>query len=372
MVLTMKKYVFKKKRLVFLITVFDFVGSLFSWPLKFLYPKKKPETISRILLIRLDHVGDVIMSTVVLRPLREAFPQARIDFLVANWAYDMVKNSPYLDRVIPFKPAWFDRERCPSLCAQIKDLLALIKIIKNGDYDAAVDLKGDLRQIIALFLAGVTYRISYGITGGGFLLSHHPEYHRGCHETEHNLDLIKVLGAVIEKAKADLFVSVAAEKTTEKILKENGIPERFVVLHVLSAHNQKNWQNEKFSHLVRYIGVKKGLAVVLIGTDRDKKIVDDVIAEADIHAVNLCGKTDLETLAGVIKNAALFVGIDSGPAHIAAGCDVPAIILFSGMNDRCQWAPHGDLVRVVYPGDGKDLSSIDSESVFRVLDNILD
>ena len=80
MVLTMKKYVFKKKRLVFLITVFDFVGSLCAWPLKFLYPKKKPETISRILLIRLDHLGDVIMSTVVLRPLREAFPQARIDF----------------------------------------------------------------------------------------------------------------------------------------------------------------------------------------------------------------------------------------------------------------------------------------------------
>jgi len=368
----MKKYVFKKKRLIFLIIVFDFVGSLFAWPLKFLYPQKKPGTISRILLIRLDHVGDVIMSTVVLRPLREAFPQARIDILVADWAYDLVKNSPYLDTVIPFNLAWFDRKRYPSLWTQIKDLRALIKIIKKGDYDAAVDLKGDLRQIIALFLSRVTYRISYGITGGGFLLSHNPEYRRGCHETDHNLDLVKELGVVIEKAKADLFVSVAAEKTAEKILKGNSIPERFVVLHVLSGHNQKNWQNEKFSHLVRYIGVKKGLAVVLIGTDREKKIVDDVIAEADIHAINLCGKTDLETLAGVIKKASLFVGIDSGPAHIAAACGVPAIILFSGTNDRHQWAPRGDLVRIMYPGDGKNLSSLDSESVFRVVDNMLD
>jgi ADP-heptose:LPS heptosyltransferase len=371
-VLFMNKYVFKKKRLIFLITIFDFFGSLFAWPLKFLYSKKKPETISRILLIRLDHMGDVIMSTVVLRPLREAFPQARIDFLVADWAYDLLKNNPYLDTVTPFKPVWFDRERYPSLWTQLKDLRALIKIIKKGDYEAVVDLKGDLRQIIALFLAGVTYRISYGITGGGFLLWHNPEYRRGGHETDHNLDLVKVLGVVTQKAKLDLFVSVAAEETAEKILKGNGIQERFVVLHVLSGHTQKNWQNQKFSHLVRYLGVKKGLAVVLIGTDRDKKIVDDVIAEADIHAVNLCGKTDLETVAGVIKKASLFVGVDSGPAHIAAGCDVPAIILFSGKNDKHQWAPRGDLVRILYPGDGKDLSSIDSESVCRVVDNMLD
>lgn len=370
--ITMKKYVFKKKRLVILITIFDFVGSLFAWPLKFFYPKKKPETFSRILLIRLDHVGDVIMSTVVLRPLREAFPQARIDFLVADWAYDVVKNSPYIDTVIPFKPAWFDRERCPSLCAQIKDLRTLITIIKKGAYDTGIDLKGDLRQIIALFLSGVKYRISYGITGGGFFLSHHAEYRRGCHETEHNLELLKALGVTSGKAKIDFFVSGAAKKNAEKILKGNGIPERFVVLHVLSGHNQKNWQNEKFSHLARHISVKKGLAVVLIGTDRDKKIVDDVIAAADVHAVNLCGKTDLETLAVVIKKASLFVGIDSGPAHIAAACGVPAIILFSGINDRRQWASHGDLVRLLYPGEGKDLSSIDPESVCRVVDNMLD
>jgi ADP-heptose:LPS heptosyltransferase len=66
------------------------------------------------------------------------------------------------------------------------------------------------------------------------------------------------------------------------------------------------------------------------------------------------------------------VGIDSGPAHIAAACGVPSIILFSGINNRHQWASHKDLVRLLYPGDAKDLSSIDSESVCRVLDNMLD
>jgi ADP-heptose:LPS heptosyltransferase len=141
---------------------------------------------------------------------------------------------------------------------------------------------------------------------------------------------------------------------------------------VLSGHNQKNWQNDKFSHLLRYIGVKKDLAVALIGTERDKIIVDDIIAEADVHAVNLCGKTDLETLAGVIKKTSLFVGVDSGPAHIATACGVPTIILFSGKNDRNQWAPHGNLVRLLYPEDGKDLSCIDLESVCRVVDTMLD
>jgi ADP-heptose:LPS heptosyltransferase len=370
-VITLKKYVFKKKRLIFLIIGFDFFGSLFAWAIKFLYPKTKPATISRILLIRLDHVGDVIMSTVVLRPLREAFPQAKIDFLVADWAYDVVKNNPYLDTVVPFKPGWFDREGNPSFGAQIKDLRGLIKIIKKGDYDTGIDLKGDLREIIALFLSGVKNRISYGITGGGFLLSHPVEYRSGCHEIEHNLDLVKVLGATSEKSKVDLFVSVAAEKNAVKILKENNVPEHFAAMHVLSGHNQKNWQNPKFSHLIRYIGEKKGLVVVLIGANRDKLIVDDIIAGGDVPAVNLCGTTDLETLAGVIKKATLFVGIDSGPAHIAATCGVPAIILFSGINDWRQWAPRGDFVRLLYPGDGQELSSIDSETVCRVVDTML-
>jgi len=103
------KYIFKKKYLILLMTVFDFVG---CWIFRFLNLfslQHSNSVISRILLIRLDHIGDVVMATALLKVLRSKHPKTIIDIMVPVWAADIIKENPYVDNVIVFTPTWFSR-----------------------------------------------------------------------------------------------------------------------------------------------------------------------------------------------------------------------------------------------------------------------
>ncbi|MFH1664555.1 MAG: glycosyltransferase family 9 protein, partial [Candidatus Omnitrophota bacterium] len=81
--------------------------------------------------------------------------------------------------------------------------------------------------------------------------------------------------------------------------------------------------------------------------------------------------TNIGTLGAILEKASLFVGVDSGPAHISAAAGIPTIVLFSGANDPAQWAPRGKNVRVIFPGLGNDLSHISTEEVCGVVDEVV-
>ena len=365
------KYVYKKKILILFALIFDFLGTVISWPFRRFNPPSLPEKVSRILLVRMDHIGDIIISTAVLKPLREAYPDGRIDFAVPSWGKGLINDNPYVSGVVEFDPVWFDRKRSAGLFSQIKGVIDLVGIIKKGKYDAVIDLRGDLRHIFSSLMAGVKCRISYGITGGGFLLSHEVPYREGVHEIEHNMDLVRVLGASSEKAEISLLTSGEAEKRSREVLLESNISAPYAVFHVAPGHATKIWEKRNFSRTIDYIAGEKNTTAVLVGSKKDGKIINDIVSAAEKKAYDLSGKTDLKALTGVLKGASLFVGVDSAPAHIAAAFGVPTVVLFSGVNDPGQWAPKGENVKIVCPGRGKDLSVVSPERVCRVIDEMM-
>jgi heptosyltransferase I len=364
-----KEYVYiRKKHLLFLITVIDALGALLLWPFKIFNPFQKQGTITRILLIRLDHMGDVILSTVALRPLREAFPHASIDFIAGRWAIDVVRYNTCIDNAIEFNPSWFDRDRPYNVFDQLSDILALAAIIRKGRYDAAIDFRGDLRHNIALFLSGVKCRIGYsGINGGEFLLSHKFVHRKGIHETEHNLELLEALGISQHTARIDIpFGDGSRER-----IKANGITEPYAVFHAAAGEADKLWDNRKFAGLIDYISEKGKLTGVLVGSGKDYRIIREIVSLTKAGALDFSGKTDFQSLAELIRRASLFIGVDSGPAHIAAAFDIPSVVIFSGVNDLSQWKPLGRRVGIVYPGKGRDLSAVSLIDVRRVVDEVL-
>ncbi len=374
----MKEYaLIKNKHLLLPVIIFDRVGSFFSWLFTCNRASKLSGKPSRILLVRLDHMGDVIMSTVAVKALKESFAGLKIDFVAASWAMDVVRYNRCIDTLITFDPAWFDRDRPRGFLDQLRDILSLAIIIRRGHYDAVIDFKSDLRNILAVFLSGVTCRIGYsGINGGDFLLSHKLAYRKGMHETDHNLALLKVLGASPGKPMVDIALSQDAEYRAGDMLKANGVPDRFAVIHATAGREEKNWENKKFADLIDYLSEEKGLSAVMVGLDKDGDIVKDIISKARSEIVDFSGKTDFQSLSAIIKKAAFFVGVDSGPAHIAASFDIPALVLFSGVNFSCvndpsQWAPRGKNVAIVYPGEGRSLTSVCVKDVRRAVDDVL-
>ncbi|MDD3089620.1 MAG: hypothetical protein PHT95_06730, partial [Candidatus Omnitrophica bacterium] len=186
-------YVYKKRSLIFIFSIIDLIGTILAWPFK-AFGRKKRDVFARIAVIRIDHVGDVIMSTCVLGPLRKTHPASAIDMVVPSWAYDIVKSSPDITKAMLFDPVWFDRKVRARFFAQARGVFALARLLKAGRYDAVVDLRGDFRHILAMWLSGAKRRISCGVTGGAFLLTDVVPYSAHAHQTERNLSLLGPLG----------------------------------------------------------------------------------------------------------------------------------------------------------------------------------
>ena len=363
------KYVYRKKIYIFLFTAVDLVGGLVFKPFRALQRGGR-EDIRRILLIRADHIGDVIASTVVLGPLKKAFPQAEIDFLTSSWAYDLVKGSPNITRVIQFDPPWFTRRsRRPG--EGVRGFFEMARIMRQGRYDLVVDLRGDARHIAAMFLAGVKRRISYGITGGGFLLTDQVPYEGPAHETDRNLALLRPLGLDERSSGVRIDFTEKDAEDARAVMGRTSIRGGYAVMHATPGHDTKDWNEENFAAVLKYLSAGKGLAPVLVGSGADSERVRRIIGLSGGDAVDLSGRTRLGMLGPILKGASLFVGVDSGPSHIAAASGIPTVILFSGVNDPLQWAPRGDNVKLVYPGRNRTLADVRSDEVCAAIDEVL-
>ena len=366
------KYVFKKTRYRILFGALDILGNIIMFPKK-MFRSKKISSFKKILIIRLDHIGDVINSTAVFKPLRGRYPEAVIDLLVSSQSADIVRNNKDVNDVICFNAPWFERGVRVSY-GWLKGLRKMIRIIAEGRYDLCIDLRGDFRHIIAMYFAGVERRIAYGITGGGFLLTDNVIYDGSMHEIERNLCLLRDIGIEDTIGNVEIsFPGKEAEKTRD-LVKTSGIFGEYAVLHVNPGHDSKIWDNVKFAKVVRYIFCEKGFIPIIVGSARDGEIAAEIqnISGEDIPLKDLTGKTTLGMLYHLVCGARLFVGLDSAPGHIAASCGIPVVTIFSGTNDPAEWAPRGDNVELVYPGEGNNLSVVDPEDVFRGIDEILE
>lgn len=364
-------YIYKKRSLIILFTIIDAVGSLLAWPFKAFGRKPAKGPYRRIAVLRLDHIGDVIMATAVLKPLRKSFPSAEIDMVVPSWAFDLVKASPDTTRVTLFDAVWFDRRRTPSFVSQFKGVLSLARLIRKAKYDVVIDLRGDFRHIFAMWLSGAKRRISYGVTGGGFLLTDEVKFTRGLHQTDLNMELIGAMGVSAAKTPVELYVMPEAKRKAEKVLRENGLNGPYAVVHVSPGHSSKVWDTDGFFAVSGYLSGARDMSSVFVGAPADSDIVKSIVSRLGKKACDLCGRTDLETLAAIIRNSSFFIGVDSAPAHIASAFKVPGVVLFSGVNDPKEWAPQGDSLRVIYPGEGKDLSSVTPREVCEAVEEML-
>ncbi len=361
----MFKYVYKKKVLILFAILLDAVGYTLFLPLRCFRKKFDPRTVGRTLIIRADHIGDVVNATCLIKPAREAFPGAHIDLTVSPEAFDLVKDNPSLDGVVVFDAPWFSRKK-QGMIAGVKSFFFMLGVVKK--YDLVMDLRGDMRHIFAMFLAGVRYRAGYGVTGGGFFLTHEVPYEGVRHEIDRNMDVLRMFRGGTGNGVPDLYFPESDRAVAERLKKEAGLNGPYAVVHPFPGHSAKVWSPEKFAETVRRISSDKKIVAVFIGSSGDRAKVDELIGLSRTECVNRAGSTPFGVLYYLLKGARFFLGVDSGPAHIASVAGTPSVILFSGINDPDQWAPRGENVHLVYPGRGKDLSGVGVEEVVKIIE----
>ena len=345
-VLLSMKYVFKKKMNIILITIFDAIGYFFRQIFHRCKhaPKKGPKSV---LIIRMDHLGDVLAATALPKVIKESLSGCRVIFLTASWAAPLLENNPFIDEILIYDAPWFSKKRYKKNSKSFS-FHRVIKTLKNKKIDAGMGLRGDLRENWIMALAGIKERIGYGITGGGFFLTKEVAYRHDAHESEHQKDLLGALGLKVDSLEPSIYLSDDERAHFEKRLEPLGLAgdKNFICLLLGSGAPSKDWPASNVDEFIKlFVGHFPAYRIILVGSSR--RISDQLKTGSNERVLNLVGETSLRELCLLIKKSKFFIGPESGPTHVASVLGVPTLFLYSGTNDYERWKPPQEAAMVL-------------------------
>jgi len=295
----------------------------------------------RILIIRTDRIGDVLLSTPVIKAVKDFYPNSFLAVMVRPYAREIIEGNPYVDELIIYDK--YGKHK--SIQASIKFATELNK----KRFDLAIILHPTNRVNLISFFAGIPERIGFNRKMGLLLTKKiEDKKHLGeKHEMEYSLDVIRALG--IEPRDKSLFMPIKQESEdwVDKILKRNNIREldKLVAIHPGASCPSKIWPQEYFSELANRLVEEYSCKIIVISGPKDEKIAQKVIEKVEYPVVDLAGETTLSKLASILKRCKLFISNDSGPVHISTAVGTPVISIF-GRNQKglspLRWGPLGE------------------------------
>lgn len=301
----------------------------------------------RILIVRTDRIGDVLLSTPVIKALRDAWPYAYIAMIVSPYAKEIVEGNPFLDEVIIYNKDGKHR----SALRTIKFALNL----KKKKFDLAVILHPTNRVHLVSFLAGIKRRIGYD-RKLGFLLTDKIKHSKQLgekHEVEYSLDLVRYLGIMPEDKNLFMPIKPASEVWVEELFKQEkiGQTDKLLAIHPGASCLSKVWPSERFADVADRLTQNYGFKVLIISGAKDIALAQNVMKNMHHPVINLAGKTSVSQLASLLKRCQLFISNDSGPVHIASSVGTPVISIFGrdqeGLSPR-RWGPVGLKDRILH------------------------
>jgi predicted lipopolysaccharide heptosyltransferase III len=361
-------------------------------------PRSKPDALT-ILLVRPRLIGDVILTTPLIRALRRRFPDAQLLYLVEALAAPVVMTNPAVSEVIVIRHrrGW----------RRIWEDLRLAARLRAKHIDVAIDLHGGPRSSWLTWATRARMRVGYDVSGRRWMYTHVAPKPRGYaprHSVRNQWDLLGPVDAAFadppdpDRDRVEMPVSDRARAATAARLQSIGMPPsaQIVVLHVGAGNAFRRWAPDKFATVARTLaGGGTNRWIIVLGSQADADVVAGVMKAAP--AAGSDGVTrivpavgwPLEDVRALMDRAILFVGGDSGPMHIAATTDVPIAAVF-GPTMPVTWAPWrparlpfaaietGPLPcrpcdqRACEPGDFRCMTRIEPEMVVAAAERLLE
>jgi len=292
----------------------------------------------RILLTRTDRIGDVVLSTPVIKAMRDSYPDAHIAFMVRPYAEALIDGNPYLDEVIIYDKYGKDK----SFLNTIKFAFGL----KKKKFDLAIMLHPTNRVHIMAFLAGIPKRIGYD-RKFSFLLTKkvpHTKQEGRKHESEYTFDLLKEIN--IKGKPEELFVPLHKKDLdrVDELFQKNNLNSTDTIITVNPGASciSKKWPADNFANLSDELISRLNAKIIIVTDKSNIENAAQMEAKMQNKPINLAGKTTVGELAVIISKSSLFISNDSGPVHIAAAVGTPVISIFGrkdpGLSPK-RWGP---------------------------------
>ena len=304
------------------------------------------EGVRRVLAVRLDNIGDVVMLGPALRTLRRALPDASITLMASPAGSQVAPLLPWIDGVITHRAVWQDASSSMPLDPEREQ--GLVASLREQRFDAAVIFtsfsQSPYPPAYACYLAGIPIRLGQARDFGGSLLSHWvrplPD---DAHQVDRNLHLLEAAGFASAGRNLELWVPAEVQAAADGVLRAAGIDPAapFVVIAPGASCAARRYALDRFAAVARMLGAADGLPMVVVGSARETGIAAPILEACAGRVVSLVGQTSVPELAAVIRRAALVLANNSGPMHFADVFGRPVAVLYSGTEYESQWRPRG-------------------------------
>ena len=326
-----------------------------------------PSDIQKILVVKLDHIGDVLLATPAITNLRLHYPHAHITLLVGSWSKQVIECNPHIDEILCYDSPFFRRLSAspqnigrPNLFGRprlfrLKAATQMLRRLKSERYDLIVELRGDFLTLASAMLKGGKYRLDRSTQRvlkklRTIFKDSKPAVRRSRplflayseHEVEINLDVLRSGDIPITSRKTFFNVQPKDQTWAKSFLSEVGIDasKPIVAIHPGSPVPLKRWPAERFVKLADTL-IERKTQVLFLGGSDEKQLVEEIQAQMRHKSVNIAGRTNLQQLGAVLQSCHLFIGNDSGPMHIAAAVGTRVIGLF-GPGSPQRFGPFGE------------------------------
>jgi lipopolysaccharide heptosyltransferase III len=290
------------------------------------------QKIERVLVVRLRSIGDTVLATPSLAALKRFLPHADVDILVEDWVAPVLEGSPHVDHVITIERG--------SVASRAR----IAARLRANRYDVVYNLHGGTTATLLTRATGATHRVGYETYQYSWLHNHQSPsssflWRRDkTHSVEQQLALLGWTGVpVSDRPPTHLAVTEAADSRIAERLREQGIESApFVVIHPAAAFDTKQWAADNFARVADALA-GQGLDIVAISAPNELPIVEALKRDSAAKILPLTNLS-LPEVTALLARARLFVGNDSGIAHMAAAVETPLVVVF-GSSNTAHWQP---------------------------------
>ncbi len=295
---------------------------------------------AKILIIRTDRIGDVVLTTPVFKALRHAYPQAQIAVMVSPATKELVDGNPYINEVMIDDRLGRHKG--------IMGALYLARDIRSRGFDAVLIFHTKRRYNLACYLAGIPVRVGYKNDKWGWLLTNplKDKRHTGQkHEVRYCLDVAHAVG--VEHAVPEIFIpspKAAESWAMEFFNREHLTAGNVIAIHPGASDPTKIWPEGSFIELIKTLRQRYAFDVLLIGGKETAAITSRIKNASGAGVHDIAGQCSVGQMASMLRRCRLLISNDSGPVHVASGVGIDVISLFlrdqPGINPE-RWAPFG-------------------------------
>jgi lipopolysaccharide heptosyltransferase II len=295
----------------------------------------------RLLCVRLDSLGDVLMTTPAIRALKQARGGRHVTLLTSPAGAEIARLVPQIDDVIVYAAPWLKATPKQQSSQPEREM---IDLLRAGCFDGAVIFtvysQNPLPSALLCYLADIPLRLALCHENPYQLLTHwqsDPEPQRFVrHEVRRQLDMVAAIGCRTDDERLSLHFSASARRRVQRMLCRLGLDYNrpWAVLHPGSTAPSRRYPASLFAEVATRLAQDRGYQLVLGGSDSERDLATGILATARAPGISLAGRLSLEELAALISLAPILIANNTGPVHIAAAVGTPVVDLYALTNPQ--------------------------------------